>query len=80
MGQFKKLLRKYIQKIGVNVVTFSSEIGVSSSTVYNWLNGVTIPDLKTLLKLADRLEALTGEQYEEILTKLVVSIPRRSDA
>jgi|DEB0MinimDraft_3_1074331.scaffolds.fasta_scaffold47844_2 transcriptional regulator with XRE-family HTH domain len=80
MGQFKKLLRKYIQKIGVNVVTFSSEIGVSSSTVYNWLNGVTIPDLKTLLQLADRLEALTGEQYEEILTKLVVSIPRRSDA
>jgi len=80
MGQFKKLLRKYIQKIGVNVVTFSSEIGVSSSTVYNWLNGVTIPDLKTLLKLADRLEALTGEQYEEILTKLVISIPRRSDA
>jgi transcriptional regulator with XRE-family HTH domain len=77
MGQFKKLLRKYIQKIGVNVVTFSSEIGVSSSTVYNWLNGVTIPDLKTLLQLADRLEALTGEQYEEILTKLVVSIPRR---
>lgn len=80
MGQFKKLLRKYIQKIGVNVVSFSSEIGVSSSTVYNWLNGVTIPDLKTLLQLADRLEALTGEQYEEILTKLVVSIPRRSDA
>jgi transcriptional regulator with XRE-family HTH domain len=80
MGQFKKLLRKYIQKIGVNVVTFSSEIGVSSSTVYNWLNGVTIPDLKTLLQLADRLEALTGEQYEEILTKLVVSIPRRLDA
>jgi transcriptional regulator with XRE-family HTH domain len=80
MGQFKKLLRKYIQKIGVNVVTFSSEIGVSSSTVYNWLNGVTIPDLKTLLQLADRLEALTGEQYEEILIKLVVSIPRRSDA
>jgi transcriptional regulator with XRE-family HTH domain len=80
MGQFKKLLRKYIQKIGVNVVTFSSEIGVSSSTVYNWLNGVTIPDLKTLLQLADRLEALTGEQYEEILTKLVISIPRRSDA
>jgi len=80
MGQFKKLLRKYIQKIGVNIVTFSSEIGVSSSTVYNWLNGVTIPDLKTLLQLADRLEALTGEQYEEILTKLVVSIPRRSDA
>jgi len=80
MGQFKKLLRKYIQQIGVNVVTFSSEIGVSSSTVYNWLNGVTIPDLKTLLRLADRLEALTGEQYEEILTKLVVSIPRRSDA
>lgn len=77
MGQFKKLLRKYIQKIGVNVVTFSSEIGVSSSTVYNWLNGVTIPDLKTLLQLADRLEALTGEQYEEILTKLVISIPRR---
>lgn len=77
MGQFKKLLRKYIQKIGVNVVTFSSEIGVSSSTVYNWLNGVTIPDLKTLLQLADRLETLTGEQYEEILTKLVVSIPRR---
>ena len=77
MGQFKKLLRKYIQKIGVNVVTFSSQIGVSSSTVYNWLNGVTIPDLKTLLQLADRLEALTGEQYEEILTKLVVSIPRR---
>ena len=77
MGQFKKLLRKYIQKIGVNVVTFSSEIGVSSSTVYNWLNGVTIPDLKTLLQLADRLEALTGEQYEEILIKLVVSIPRR---
>lgn len=77
MGQFKKLIRKYIQKIGVNVVTFSSEIGVSSSTVYNWLNGVTIPDLKTLLQLADRLEALTGEQYEEILTKLVVSIPRR---
>jgi transcriptional regulator with XRE-family HTH domain len=80
MGQFKKLLRKYIQKIGVNVVTFSSEIGVSSSTVYNWLNGVTIPDLKTLLQLADRLEDLTGEQYEEILIKLVVSIPRRSDA
>jgi transcriptional regulator with XRE-family HTH domain len=80
MGQFKKLLRKYIQQIGVNVVTFSSEIGVSSSTVYNWLNGVTIPDLKTLLRLADRLEALTGEQYEEILTKLVISIPRRSDA
>ena len=80
MGQFKKLLRKYIQQIGVNVVTFSSEIGVSSSTVYNWLNGVTIPDLKTLLRLADRLEALTGEQYEEILIKLVVSIPRRSDA
>ena len=80
MGQFKKLLRKYIQKIGVNVVTFSSEIGVSSSTVYNWLNGVTIPDLKTLLQLADRLEALTGEQYEEILIKLVVSIPRRLDA
>jgi transcriptional regulator with XRE-family HTH domain len=80
MGQFKKLLRKYIQKIGVNVVTFSSEIGVSSSTVYNWLNGVTLPDLKTLLQLADRLEALTGEQYEEILIKLVVSIPRRSDA
>jgi len=80
MGQFKKLLRKYIQKIGVNVVSFSSEIGVSSSTVYNWLNGVTIPDLKTLLQLADRLEALTGEQYEEILTKLVISIPRRSDA
>jgi transcriptional regulator with XRE-family HTH domain len=80
MGQFKKLLRKYIQKIGVNVVTFSSEIGVSSSTVYNWLNGVTIPDLKTLLQLADRLEALTGEQYEEILIKLVISIPRRSDA
>jgi transcriptional regulator with XRE-family HTH domain len=80
MGQFKKLLRKYIQQIGVNVVTFSSEIGVSSSTVYNWLNGVTIPDLKTLLQLADRLEALTGEQYEEILIKLVVSIPRRSDA
>jgi transcriptional regulator with XRE-family HTH domain len=80
MGQFKKLLRKYIQKIGVNIVTFSSEIGVSSSTVYNWLNGVTIPDLKTLLQLADRLEALTGEQYEEILTKLVISIPRRSDA
>jgi transcriptional regulator with XRE-family HTH domain len=80
MGQFKKLLRKYIQKIGVNVVTFSSKIGVSSSTVYNWLNGVTIPDLKTLLQLADRLEALTGEQYEEILTKLVISIPRRSDA
>ena len=77
MGQFKKLLRKYIQKIGVNVVTFSSEIGVSSSTVYNWLNGVTIPDLKTLLQLADRLEALTDEQYEEILIKLVVSIPRR---
>jgi len=77
MGQFKKLLRKYIQKIGVNVVNFSSEIGVSSSTVYNWLNGVTIPDLKTLLQLADRLEALTGEQYEEILIKLVVSIPRR---
>jgi transcriptional regulator with XRE-family HTH domain len=80
MGQFKKLLRKYIQKIGVNVVTFSSEIGVSSSTVYNWLNGVTLPDLKTLLQLADRLEALTGEQYEEILIKLVVSIPRRLDA
>ena len=80
MGQFKKLLRKYIQKTGVNVVTFSSKIGVSSSTVYNWLNGVTIPDLKTLLQLADRLESLTGEQYEEILTKLVVSIPRRSDA
>ena len=80
MGQFKKLLRKYIQSLEVNVVTFSSEIGVSSSTVYNWLNGVTIPDLKTLLQLADRLEALTGEQYEEILTKLVVSIPRRSDA
>ena len=80
MGQFKKLLRKYIQKIGVNIVTFSSEIGVSSSTVYNWLNGVTLPDLKTLLQLADRLEALTGEQYEEILTKLVISIPRRSDA
>lgn len=80
MGQFKKLLRKYIQKIGVNIVTFSSEIGVSSSTVYNWLNGVTLPDLKTLLQLADRLEALTGEQYEEILIKLVISIPRRSDA
>lgn len=80
MGQFKKLLRKYIQKIGVNVVSFSSEIGVSSSTVYNWLNGVTIPDLKTLLQLADRLEALTGEQYEEILIKFIVSIPRRSDA
>ena len=80
MGQFKKLLRKYIQSLEVNVVTFSSEIGVSSSTVYNWLNGVTIPDLKTLLQSTDRLEALTGAQYEEILTKLVVSIPRRSDA
>jgi len=74
---FQAVLRSYIVACsGGNVCNFADLVGVSSASLYNWLAGVTQPDLKVLIHLCNRLEEITGQEYQKIITSLVLSLPR----
>jgi DNA-binding phage protein len=76
MKLFNRVLRKYINTTGLpNVTAFANQVGVSSATMYNWLAMQRNPELETLMTLAFNLSKLTGQQYHDILTELVLSLP-----
>ena len=50
-----KRIRKYREERGMTPDEFSAEIGVDLSTVYRWEKGSRVPDVVTLLRIAQVL-------------------------
>ncbi len=69
--EFGKRLDRYIQKAGLTKKKLSDMIGVSSSTVLNYVNEGRFPEAPILLKISQTLnvpveELLTGKTAESV--------------
>lgn len=50
---FSQILHLLLKDNAISNYTLSKNIGVSQSTIANWLNGVSTPNFTKLLKIAD---------------------------
>lgn len=53
-------LKKYIAKPSTNPTTLAAELGVTTVTLYNWINGKSKPRIDVAIKL----ESITKKQVD----------------
>lgn len=59
--QFSKVLKKRRKNLGITQQELASELSVTRQTLSRWENGLSYPDLDTLVKLSEYLSVTLDE-------------------